>query len=348
MNHITRPYRRAKDDVIAHGEAGQSNDLSVRVTGHPVKLWNGISVCAALVAVFAVAAPAYAGNVTPAHRTVLTPGQYACTLANPQYTVYARGSKVVLHEHANKFDMNASYQQWANSYLITGYNPASYNSQSCDAYGYGRAQPLPLPVSKAGPLTTSIHLRTRGDFTGDGGYDVWLTRSPAAHSYQDMTSSPDNTELMVWVEHPGIGIGDYYCGISVAHNVHVDGRNWDILHAGRTRWHRWEYLVFATEGVNRGDFTMRNIHLGTLIRWGVAHGYVKRGDTIQAIDAGFEGHALAGGASVRGYRLALTARHRAGGRVAIRDRAPRGDERGRPETGSHRDTAARRWLSRAG
>jgi hypothetical protein len=234
----------------------------------------------------------------------LNTGDYACTLSNPQYTGYSSDGRVYMWTHTRvRIDLNQSEGNWAESYLVAGYNPAGYNSETCNRWGYGKSLPLPILISHAGAMPTSISLYTTASFGGDGGYDIWLTQNPADHTYAQMVSSKANTELMVWATHPRLGIWATYGGNPVAFNVLVDGRYWDILHAGRTAGHPWEYLVFATSHKNTGSFTMNNIRLGVLMAWAIAHGYVNRSDTIQAIDAGYEGHESTGGTAIRSYSL---------------------------------------------
>lgn len=263
---------------------------------------------AAISALFLAASPPAAGshNLTANTPTVvLGSGDYACTLTNPQYTAYSSDATVVAHPHTTSLDMNATSNEWSNAYLTTGYNPEGYDSQRCDAYGYGKSLRLPVSAGRAGTIPASISLYTNSNFVGNGGWDIWATLSPSAHTAAEETSSGNNTEIMVWVTHPGLGdlLGDYYEGNPVMHNVRIDGRYWDVLHSGRTSWKPWQYVAFATPSANQGNFTMNNVHLGVLLRWAADRGWIRKGATIQAIDAGFEGNESTGGTKIKSYSL---------------------------------------------
>lgn len=263
---------------------------------------------AAAVTLLLVAHPTYAGshNLTANIPTVvLSSGDYACTLTNPQYTAYSSDATVIDHPHTTNLDLNATFNYWSDAYLITGYNPAGYDSDRCAAYGYGRSQRLPVAEGAAGTIPASISLYTNRSFIGNGGWDIWATLNPAAHTAAEETSSGNNTEIMVWVTHPGLAdlLGSYYEGYPVMHNVRIDGRYWDVIHTGRSSWKPWEYVAFATPSANQGNFTMKNVHLGVLLRWAADRGWIRKGATIQAIDAGFEGAETTGGTGIKSYSL---------------------------------------------
>jgi len=51
-------------------------------------------------------------------------------------------------------------------------------------------------------------------------------------------SSSNTTEVMVWLNSPGIDRNEYH---SLGYRV-IDGRSWEVLY---TLAHRWRYVVFA-------------------------------------------------------------------------------------------------------
>lgn len=236
---------------------------------------------------------------------VLSSGDYACTLTNPQYTAYSAGATVISRPHTTGLDMKATSGYWSNAYLTAGYNPDGYDSERCDAYGYGKSLALPVPVAAAEAMRASISLHTNRSFVGNGGWDIWVTLNPADHTAAEEASSGNNTEIMVWVTHPGLAdlLGNYYGGYPVMHNVRIDGRYWEVLHAGRSPSKKWEYVAFATPSANQGNFTMNDVHLGVLLKWAADRGWIRKGATIQAVDAGFEGGETTGGTAIKSYSL---------------------------------------------
>ena len=98
-------------------------------------------------------------------------------------------------------------------------------------------------------------------------------------------SSSNTTEVMVWLNSPGINRHEYH---SLGYRV-IDGRSWEVLY---TLAHLWRYVVFAAPLATSKAVTItdHNIKLFDLIRFAADHGLVKKGAELQAVDAGFEGY----------------------------------------------------------
>lgn len=266
----------------------------------------------------AVPSPALAGsnNVTAtkgSDPTVLTGNQYECTLTSPQMTVNDGSEhgnvKLYTAPGANRFDVNVGGTRgyWNDAYLVEGNNPDGYSSEQCDGWGYGTADTVPVNSGRAGSLTATITMHTVNGFKGDAGFDIWLTGPSTAGktglTTADEEASTSTTEIMVWLNSPGIDRGQYD---SLGYR-YVDGRWWDVLYyTGHRADHPWNYIVFAAPLATSSahTFTDHNIHLSTLIRYAADKGWVKTGSILQSIDAGFEWYEdTTGGTQIESYSL---------------------------------------------
>jgi hypothetical protein len=241
----------------------------------------------------------------PSH---LVGDQYECDRTNPEFTIIDGSERGLVRLTTQpghpKFDINSSPQgYWQDAYISAGNNPDGYDSAQCNWLGVGKGYVIPVPAGGAGSLTASIKLHTVAGFAGDAGFDIWLTGPGKDTGYGTTAAmeeaSASTTEVMVWLNSPGIDRGEYH---SLGYRE-VDGRMWDVLY---TSPHPWISVVFASPLASSAAQTItdRNIHLSTLIRFAADHGLVKTGAELQAIDAGFEWYDdPTGGTQVEGYSL---------------------------------------------
>ena len=240
--------------------------------------------------------------------SVLTGDQYECARTNPEMTVIdgSEEGRVRLDTDPGhlKLDVRSSPQgYWQDAYISAGNNPDGYDSAQCNWIGVGKGYVIPAPVGRAGTLTASIKVHTVAGFAGDAGFDIWIT-GPGKHTGYGTTAameeaSSSTTEIMVWLNSPGIDRGEYR---SLGYRK-IDGRRWDVLY---TAHHPWRSVVFASPlATSRAaTITDNKIHLSTLIRFAADHGLVETGAELQAIDAGFEWYDdPTGGTQVEGYSL---------------------------------------------
>jgi hypothetical protein len=240
--------------------------------------------------------------------STLVGDQYECTRTNPEMTIVDDSERGTVRLGTDpghlKFDIKSSPGgHWQDAYISSGNNPDGYNSAQCNWLSVGKGYVVPIPVGKAGPLTASIQLHTVAGFEGDAGFDIWLT-GPGQHTGYGTTSameeaSSSSTEIMVWLNSPGIDRGEYH---SLGYHT-IDGRSWEVLYAGL---HPWRYVVFAAPLATSKAVTVtdHNIHLFTLIRFAADHGWLKAGAELQAVDAGFEWYEdPTGGTQVEAYSL---------------------------------------------
>jgi hypothetical protein len=240
--------------------------------------------------------------------SVLVGAQYECARTNPEMTVNdgsERGRVLVATDPGHlKFDIKSSPQRyWQDAYISAGNNPAGYDSAQCNWLGVGKGYVIPVPVGRAGSLTASIKLHTVAGFAGDAGFDIWLTGPGKDTGYGTTAAmeeaSGSTTEIMVWLNSPGINRGAYH---SLGYRE-INGRWWDVLY---TAPHPWVAVVFASPlAASKAEtITDRNLQLSSLIRFAADHGLVKTGAELQAIDAGFEWYDdPVGGTQVEGYSL---------------------------------------------
>jgi hypothetical protein len=240
--------------------------------------------------------------------SVLVGDQYECGRTNPEMTVNDGSEKGEVRLDTDpghlKFDVKSSPQgYWQDAYISAGNNPDGYDSAQCNWIGVGKGYVIPVPVGRAGTLTASIKVHTVAGFAGDAGFDIWMTGPGKDTGYGTTAgmeeASSSTTEVMVWLNSPGINRGGYH---SLGYR-YIDGRWWDVLY---TALHPWRTVVFASPLATSkaATITDNNIHLSTLIRFAADHGLVKTGAELQAIDAGFEWYEdPTGGTQIEGYRL---------------------------------------------
>lgn len=240
--------------------------------------------------------------------SVLTGSQYECARTNPEMTVNdgsEHGTVKLFTDPGHlKLDINSSPQgAWQDAYISSGNNPDGYDSAQCNWLGVGKGYVVPVAEPSAGTLTASIQLHTVAGFAGDAGFDIWLT-APGTHTGYGTTAkmeeaSSGSTEVMVWLNSPGIDRGEY---TSLGYRK-IDGREWDVLYTGL---HPWRTVVFAAPLATSKAVTVTDhtIHLATLIQYATNLGLVKKGAELQAVDAGFEWYDdPTGGTQVESYSL---------------------------------------------
>ena len=267
---------------------------------------------------------AFAENVTRgsgSDPTTLNGVEYECNLRTPQMTVVdgSMAGNVRLFTHPGRAGMDINNGgtpgHWNNAYLVAGVNPAGYDSTRCNAWGHGKSYQFPVAAAHAGPLHVGvIKMHTVAGFAGNGGFDIWLSASrgralsgapwTSGHAtVTDMQHSRAATEIMVWLNSPGIWRGQY----ASLGWVRIRTRIWQVLYyIGHSLRHPWNYIVFASpEATSKTTtFTVRNLDLQPLIRFAVRHGWVDRHALLQAIDAGFEWYAdPTGGTQLMAYSL---------------------------------------------
>ena len=240
--------------------------------------------------------------------STLVGDQYECARTNPEMTIVDDSERGTVRLGTDpghlKFDIKSSPGgSWEDAYISAGNNPDGYDSAQCNWLGVGKGYVIPVPAGGAGTLTGSITLHTVAGFAGDAGFDIWLT-GPGQHTGYGTTatmeeSSSNTTEVMVWLNSPGIDRNEYH---SLGYRV-IDGRSWEVLY---TLAHRWRYVVFAAPLATSKAVTItdHNINLFDLIRFAADHGLVKTGAELQAVDAGFEWYEdPTGGTQVEAYSL---------------------------------------------
>ena len=283
-------------------------------------------ILAAVIAVAAVVAAAPARAVAPVPTLITSPNsnnvtgkdgrvpstlvgdQYECARTNPEMTIVDNSQRGTVRLGTDpghlKFDVKSSPGgSWEDAYISAGNNPDGYDSAQCNWLGVGKGYVIPVSAGGAGTLTASIKLHTVAGFAGDAGFDIWLT-GPGQHTGYGTTaameeSSSSTTEVMVWLNSPGIDRNEYH---SLGYRV-IDGRSWEVLY---TLAHRWKYVVFAAPLATSKAVTLtdHNIKLFDLIRFAADHGLVKKGAELQAVDAGFERYKdPTGGTQVEAYSL---------------------------------------------
>lgn len=278
------------------------------------KILLGAAIVAALIAIFMTVRPSGAsGIITPMENitqtvgsdpTTLTGDQYECTLTNPQYTTNVGAEngfvKVYTRPGSTFMDVNKPGSGgWNDAYETAGVNPAGYDSTRCDNWGYGKSYKFPVKLTDMGGLDINkVTMHTVKGFEGDAGIDMWISPS---HGKTDegvlwnsgwvtskmLQHSADVTEIMVWLNSPGIWREQYQ---SLGW-VTIGTRVWQVLYYdGHRARHPWNYIVFAAPLAtdHTATFTDRNLSLAPLIWFAASKGWITKNALLQAVDVGFE------------------------------------------------------------
>lgn len=287
------------------------------------KLLLTLAVIVTVITMLLVPVPAHAGNVTqPLGKdpTTLIADQYECSLTNPQYTINAGAEngfvKLYTRPGTPFMDVNKPGSGgWNDAYESAGVNPAGYDSTRCDNWGYGKSYKFPVALSDTGSINIKrVTMHTVHGFAGDGGVDMWISPSTGTTdegvpwnsgwvTSKMLQHSKDVTEIMVWLNSPGIWRNQYR---SLGW-VTISTRTWQVLYyTSHSARHPWNYIVFAAPLATSRTitFTDRNLALSPLIQYAASKGWVTNNALLQNVDVGFEWYrSPVGGTQVRDLEL---------------------------------------------
>ena len=271
--------------------------------GHAMRGARALGILAATVAaVLASALAAGASTVGPmGHGAAISgPTGWTCSYTNPEYMIHSGGATLTTQPGTDNFAVTSTRPgQWSDPYITAGYD-VDLNSQLCNSRvlpgsgGYGRSFALPVRLGQTGAIGATVHDVTSRNFLGDTGFDIWFEPSPRISTYGAMTNQgAASTEIMIWLSHPGLAPRSanprYY-------PVTIDRRRWKVTVDLASRGHGknaarrngWNRVNFIAPRVAEGDVTVKNLFLNPFFSYAVAHGWLRRGDYLMAIDQGAE------------------------------------------------------------
>ena len=238
---------------------------------------------------------------SPAGSPVSGPSGWACSYTNPEYMIHSGGATLSVQPGAVRFTVtSAPSGQWTDPYITAGYD-VSLNSQLCDSRvlpgsraEHGMSYALPVRLGRTGAIVASVHDVTSAGFRGDTGFDIWFEPDPAINTYNQMANQgAAATEIMIWLSHPGLGTRSsnlrYY-------PVRIDGRRWQVTVERASRGHGktaahpngWNLVNFIAPQVSEGTVSVKHLFLNPFFSYAAAHGWLRGGDYLMAIDQGAE------------------------------------------------------------
>ncbi len=252
------------------------------------------------------------------HAPVTGPAGWTCSYTSPEYMIHSGGATLAVRPGTATFAVTSIPSgRWSDPYITAGYD-VELNSDLCNtralpgsgaAHGWrhGLSYALPVRLGRTGAISASVHDVTSRRFRGDTGFDIWFEPSPRIRTYNAMANQgAAATEIMIWLSHPGLWprSGDlrYY-------PVVIDGRRWRVMTGLASRGHGkiprhphgWNVVYFASPRVTEGNVTVSNLFLNGFFSYAIAHGWLRRGDYLMAIDQG--GELTRGTMRVAGYTL---------------------------------------------
>jgi hypothetical protein len=242
------------------------------------------------------------------HTTVEGNG-FTCSRTQPEYMINAGGSKISVQNGSYKFSVTKvdapGYSGLSDPYISEGFN--NYRSASlCNTRTYhgshfSRAYALPVKLGRQGRVIASAHDIISRNFRGNSGFDIWFTRHPGEHSYDQMVNGGSGTtEVMIWLQRRGFpGPGSF--------NTRISGHRWGTTVGlaayghGRTAHRKgWNVVNFIAPG-HSNNVTFGGLKLNSFFNYAISHGWLNPRDYLMSVNQGFE--IYQGRAAVTGYVL---------------------------------------------
>jgi hypothetical protein len=114
-------------------------------------------------------------------------------------------------------------------------------------------------------------------------FDIWLAPSESDTS---STADGDDTELMIWLAHPGINDNS-----ALIYHVDIGGTDWGVMSweaHNDTTGESWRYVAFLAPRTASGELTYHDLWLNEFFRSASAHGWLPSSYWLIAVDKGFE------------------------------------------------------------
>ena len=144
-------------------------------------------------------------------------------------------------------------------------------------------------------------------YEGNFAFDTWFSASPRSTSFQSRCStvlSKADTEIMVWLAHPGDWQPRSPYGY---YTTRVDGRMWHVMEWETTNHcpsgEGWRLVIYTAPRVTGGTVSVHNLKLNDF--WGdsIRRGFLRDDEWLDAIDLGWEMDWGGTGNAVEGYTL---------------------------------------------
>ncbi|HEY5397847.1 MAG TPA: hypothetical protein VIL16_20865 [Trebonia sp.] len=128
-------------------------------------------------------------------------------------------------------------------------------------------------------------------------FDVWFSPTSAVGTLNYQHRKGD-TEVMVWLAHPGIR---YACG----YHVTIDHVSWCVQYgeAGGGSGQPWQRITYVAPRTALGSLSVSNLWLNPLFRDAIKHRMLTPAKWLYAIDLGFELYSGGAGSNIHYYSL---------------------------------------------
>jgi hypothetical protein len=169
---------------------------------------------------------------------------------------------------------------WQFPNIASGYTPegeatcASYRQDTCYRY--------PVKVSEDGMPNATF-----GAWLNPGVYnlsfDMWISPVRWHHSVQ---ARDGNTEVMVWLAHPGIT--DILYDYTTIDGIRFGIMSWEARHSGQS-WRYVAYVALNPPSIRSGRaVNYSRLWLNPFLRNAEMHGWLRSSEWLWTIDLGFE------------------------------------------------------------
>ncbi|HEV3380743.1 MAG TPA: hypothetical protein VG142_07160 [Trebonia sp.] len=131
--------------------------------------------------------------------------------------------------------------------------------------------------------------------TYNDAFDIWLAPVRGQTEY----GGPNDTEVMIWLAHPGIDDESHYIRYA-----NIGGQEWGVMSwetVSGTR--RWRYVAYLAPRTSYGTLTYHDLWINEFLRYTAGLGYLGSDYWLLAIDKGFEIVNSKGGMNISKYSL---------------------------------------------
>jgi hypothetical protein len=184
------------------------------------------------------------------------------------------------------------------------------NANSCPSgadMAAGLCDRYPVKLADDGNPVATVSGHTAPGYAGNFAFDTWFAAKAANTSFGGRCStvlSKADTELMVWLSHPGDLQPSSPAGF---YPTKIDGRYWHVYEwatahncpAGQT----WRLVIFESPDVTNGTVTVHNLRLDDFFGYAVQAGWLRSDEYLTAIDLGWEMHGGGQGNAIDSYTL---------------------------------------------
>lgn len=133
--------------------------------------------------------------------------------------------------------------------------------------------------------------------TQDLAFDIWFTPDASHTAYDQKTG---DTEIMVWLAHPGINDRSHYIRYA-----DIDGQRWGVMSwTAENQGQKWTYVAFLAPRDTGGRYERDDVWLNPFFRNAEEYGELRSDEYLISVDLGFE--IVSGGTHDNIHQYSLT------------------------------------------